>query len=160
METKYIQIPVDVLSGIEELDVEEQNLVNAAIAAAGKAYAPYSGFSVGAVALLQNGVVVSGNNQENAAYPSGMCAERVVLYWAGANYPDIPVSCLVIVATKNGQLTNDIVSPCGACRQVFSETEQRYHKGFKLILVGKSQVLRFANATDLLPLSFGPAQLK
>lgn len=138
---------------VAELDKDEALLVQIAIEAARRAYAPYSKFHVGAAVLLENGAVVTGSNQENAAYPSGLCAERVALFHAGHQYPDIPVVALAIAAmTKEGRA--DHISPCGACRQVMLETEQRGGVPVRILLCGKETVTIIPSAKDLLPLSF------
>ena len=111
---------------VGELDNIYRQLYEAAFEASKKAYAPYSKFHVGAAVLLENGEILSGNNQENAAYPSGLCAERTTLFYAGARYPDAAVQILAIAAMKDGERV-DLITPCGACRQVMSETEQRYN---------------------------------
>ena len=121
-------------------------------------YAPYSHFQVGAVAVLEDGTFVSGSNQENAAYPSGLCAERTTLFAAGAQYPDTPVKALFLVALKDGEIQEKI-SPCGACRQVLLETELRYHRPMQVWMCGRSEFCRLDSAEDLLPLSFGSADL-
>ncbi len=137
------------LSGVEK------ELVIAARKVSENAYAPYSKFRVGAALILDSGEMITGSNQENIAYPSGLCAERVALFHAGANYPDSKVKILCIVA--DGDLVGDgILSPCGACRQVMVETEGRQDSGFNVILVNtKNEVLKFHSASDLLPLAFG-----
>lgn len=159
METQNICIKISKHTSLEELTQEERQLIEAAREIAGKAYAPYSRFQVGAALLLENGEVVSGSNQENAAYPSGLCAERVALFWAGTHYPDIPIKAMAIAALKNGEPLANIAAPCGACRQVISESTHRNKSPFPLLLAGKNEVLKIANANDLLPLSFGPKDL-
>lgn len=159
METQNICIKISKHTSLEELTQEERQLIEAAREIAGKAYAPYSRFQVGAALLLENGEVVSGSNQENAAYPSGLCAERVALFWAGTHYPDIPIKAMAIAALKNGEPAANIAAPCGACRQVISESTHRNKTPFPLLLAGKNEVLKIANANDLLPLSFGPKDL-
>ncbi len=145
---------------INELDEQDQVLVHQAIEAASDAYAPYSNFHVGAAVLLDNGVIIKGNNQENAAYPSGLCAERVALFAANAQYPDVPVVAMAIVAMKDGQLTDTAVTPCGACRQVMIETEVRFEHPIKVILYGKENILVVDSVRELLPLSFTSTKLK
>lgn len=137
-----------------ELQADERALVEAAREAALQAYAPYSEFRVGAAVLLENGVTVTGNNQENAAYPSGMCAERVALFYAGARYPSVPVKALALAAWQNRQSVA-CISPCGGCRQVLLETEKRYGEPVKVLLVGKHEITVIRRAADLLPFSFG-----
>jgi len=153
METEQIEIAVRKYL-IEELSGEERQWMEAAIAAAGRAYAPYSGFRVGAVAVLANGTLVTGNNQENAAYPSGLCAERVALFSASAQYPDIPVKAVALAAVRDGTVQPHI-APCGACRQVLLETEQRFKYPVRLLLCGCDAVRIVDSAASLLPLAFG-----
>lgn len=143
---------------LEEVTGEERRLVQAAMKATGQAYAPYSHFHVGAAALLADGTIVTGSNQENAAYPSGLCAERVALFHAGHQFPDIPVVALAIAAAAGGQQVESI-SPCGACRQVLLETEQRYDRPVKVLLCGTEEVMVVPNAAALLPLCFGKEDL-
>lgn len=110
-------------------------------------------------ALLEDGTIVTGSNQENAAYPSGLCAERVALFHAGHQYPDMPVVALAIAAATNGRQVESI-SPCGACRQVLLEAEQRYGKPMKVLLCGTKEVVVAESAESLLPLCFGAKDLK
>ena len=144
---------------LAELPEEESRLMEAAIKATEQSYAPYSKFHVGAAALLEDGTIVTGSNQENAAYPSGLCAERVVLFHAGHKYPDIAVVALAIAAATNGSQVESI-SPCGACRQVLLEAEQRYGKSMKVLLCGTKEVVVAESAESLLPLCFGAKDLK
>ena len=145
---------------IDELQDPDRQLVEKAIEASQKAYAPYSQFHVGAAVLLENGIIITGNNQENAAYPSGLCAERVALFAANAQYPDIPVKAIAIVAFNNkNQMTPLPTPPCGACRQVMIETETRFDRPIKVILAGKSKILIINSVKELLPLSFTSNEL-
>ena len=144
---------------LSELNDDLQPLAAAAVKATEQSYAPYSGFHVGAAALLENGMIVTGSNQENAAYPSGLCAERVTLFHAGHQYPDIPVMALAIAAATKGEQVESI-SPCGACRQVLLETEQRYGKPVKVLLCGRKDVIIAESAESLVPLFFGTNDLK
>lgn len=143
---------------LAELPDEELPLMEAALKATEQSYAPYSKFHVGAAALLENGTIVTGSNQENAAYPSGLCAERVTLFHAGHSYPDVPVVAIAIAAATNGRQVESI-SPCGACRQVLLETEQRYGKPVKVLLCGTKEVIVAESAESLLPLCFGKTSL-
>ena len=138
----------------QELDATQQALVAKAKAMTGQAYSPYSGFSVGAAALLEDGTVVAGSNQENAAYPSGLCAERVALFAANANHPTLAVKALAIACYTNGHFTKQAGTPCGACRQVMLETEHRFRQPMQVILYGQEQCVIFDSAADLLPLCF------
>ena len=132
--------------------------MDVALAAAEKAYAPYSGFHVGAAVELADGRLVPGSNQENAAYPSGLCAERTALFTAGAQYPDVAVRALYVVAMKDG-VVQDKISPCGGCRQVISEVEHRYGQSVRIYLCGRTEDCRVESAEALLPLSFGSKDL-
>ena len=136
-----------------ELSEEDTKIRHAAIHAAKRAYAPYSHFHVGAALLLSDGTIVEGNNQENVAYPSGLCAERVALFAAGASFPEIPVVTLAIVAMKDGMIQPEI-APCGGCRQVMLETELRYEQPIRVLLCGREETILVASAKDLLPISF------
>jgi|GEM_PF-15929 len=149
----------DASGGLDDMASSASEAGNAAKKAAGQSYAPYSKFHVGAAALLEDGTIVTGSNQENAAYPSGLCAERVALFHAGHQYPDMPVVALAIAAATNGRQVESI-SPCGACRQVLLEAEQRYGKPMKVLLCGTKEVVVAESAESLLPLCFGAKDLK
>ena len=145
----------------DELSTEEQQLVTAAKEATARSYAPYSHFHVGAAVLLANGVIVTGTNQENAAYPSGICAERTTLFYANSQYPDQAVKALAITArTSEGHWVETPISPCGACRQVMTETESRFGNPMKVLLCSAEEVFVIESAKDLLPVSFGSEDLK
>jgi cytidine deaminase len=145
----------------DELSAEEQQLVEAAKEATTRSYAPYSHFHVGAAALLANGEIISGTNQENAAYPSGICAERTTLFYANSQHPQQAVKALAIAArTSEGHWTETPISPCGACRQVMTETENRFGKPMKVLLCSAQEVFLIESAKDLLPVSFGSEDLK
>ena len=143
---------------VDELGESYRRLYELAYGAAREAYAPYSRFCVGAALLLENGEIVCGNNQENAAYPSGLCAERTALFYAGARFPDVPVAVLAIAALKAGKRT-DSVTPCGACRQVMLEMERRHGRPIRVMLCGAKEVYEFACVADLLPFSFSDEDL-
>jgi len=144
-----------------ELSAEEQNLLQKARIACDMAYAPYSQFSVGAALLLDNGVVVTGNNQENVAFPSGLCAERVAIFSAGANYPDAAIKTIAITCKSKQFLVDQPLSPCGACRQSMSEYEIRHHKNIRILLQGEQGKIRIINSiADLLPFMFKAEELK
>lgn len=124
------------------------------------AYAPYSNFQVGAAVLLENGKIISGNNQENAAYPSGLCAERVALFYAMAQYPHSRPIALAITINYTNKKTDDIIPPCGACRQVIAEYEHKFKQPIKLFLLGRHEKVGIVHATaDLLPLLFNSDML-
>lgn len=139
----------------EELSKEDQHLIERAIEATNRSYAPYSKFCVGAALLLNNGETIIGCNQENAAFPAGLCAERTAIFAAGAQYPDVPVKSLAIAArTPKGMLQAEPVSPCGFCRQVLIETETRFKQGVRLLLYGTNKVYVVDSIMQLMPLSF------
>ncbi len=144
---------------VDELPDGYKRLYDKAFEVARDAYAPYSGFHVGAVALLDDGSMVCGNNQENAAYPSGLCAERTTLFHAGACYPDVAVRVLAIAALNEGKRVRSI-TPCGACRQVMIETERRQGKAMRVLLCGEKEIYLIAKTSDLLPFSFDEKSLK
>lgn len=139
---------------LEELTDEQRELVAIAKEQTNNSYCPYSKFHVGAAAKLENGLIIRGSNQENAAYPSGICAERSALFAAGANYPEVPVSTLCIACFTEGHFTETPGAPCGACRQVMLETEHRYGKPMQVILYGENETYVFDSAADLLPVGF------
>ena len=137
-----------------EMSAEDQELVAAAHEARKGSYSPYSNFQVGAALRLVNGLIVKGANQENAAYPSGLCAERTAMFWASANYPDVAFDTLAISAADHGVLCELPASPCGSCRQVMAEYEKKYGRPLKVILVGAKRIRKFAKVEDLLPIIF------
>ena len=139
----------------EELTPQEQHLLTLAIEATSRSYAPYSHFHVGAAALLENGAEVIGCNQENAAYPSGLCAERTALFSAGAQYPDVPVKVLAIAARgTDGELLEEPVAPCGSCRQVLIESETRAGSPIRILLHGRKCIYVVDGIHKLMPLMF------
>ena len=159
MKEVILQTRVSVCS-YDELPDADRAVVDVARCATAGSYSVYSGFSVGAAVRLGNGKVVSGSNQENAAYPSGMCAERTTLFWANSNYPSEPVEVMAIAA-RNAQGELEMpVTPCGACRQVMLETEHRFGKPMQVILYGEDMCYVFDSAADLLPLNFVAENLK
>jgi cytidine deaminase len=159
MKHKTIEISYAEYNSIDELSSGDAILVRNAREASKKSWAPYSNFHVGAAVILKNGVVITGNNQENAAYPSGLCAERVALFSANANYPDSPVMDIAISAFDKNGLTTQPVIPCGACLQVILESETRFTTPIRLILDGSECVIVIEGIKNLLPLSFGRENL-
>ena len=145
---------------LEEMEPSMRELVEKAKAMTQNDYCPYSHFHVGAAARLADGQIVAGSNQENAAYPSGLCAERTTLFAANANNPNTPVEALAIACYTQGHYTKDAASPCGACRQVMLETEHRFGKPMQVILYGEDMCYVFDSAADLLPLNFVAENLK
>ena len=139
---------------LDELPAHLRELVEVARTKTQDAYCPYSHYHVGAAALLADGQVLTGANQENAAYPSGLCAERTTLFAANANNPKTPVTALAIACYTKGHFTYEPASPCGACRQVMLETEHRFQQPMKVILYGEDMCYIFDSASDLLPVNF------
>jgi len=160
MQEKKIELSF-ISAHLGELSDEEQQLVVNAKSALRTAYAPYSGFLVGASVLLENGEVINGSNQENVAYPSGLCAERVALFYAGAKFPNIKINTIAVsVLSKNFEVS-DVISPCGACRQVMAEYEDKQDKAIKVILHSPTDEVLIANRVeDLLPFMFKSPLLK
>lgn len=158
MENKNITTKIIVCS-YEELNDEEKKLVDAAKEASNRSYAPYSRFQVGAAVRLAGGLLVSGSNQENAAYPSGICAERTTLFYANSQYPDRAVEALAIAAQTGGKFIEHPTAPCGACRQVILETEERYRHPIRIYLYGTNEVYIVDSIVGLLPLCFGKSDL-
>jgi cytidine deaminase len=159
MKTTEITIVVHEFQNIGELPENDQRLLMEARRITALAYAPYSGFHVGAAVLLNSGLIVTGNNQENSAYPSGLCAERVALFYANANFPDTGVKAIAVSAAKSGILVNESVKPCGACRQALAETEVRFETPIRIILDGQDSILVLQGVESLLPLSFSKKAL-
>ena len=146
---------------LEELIQSEQDLIANTQHAFSNAYAPYSGFLVGASILLENGKIINGSNQENAAYPSGLCAERVALFYAGAKYPEVAIKTIAISAKSKTFEIDDVVSPCGACRQVMAEYQQKQGQDIRLLLHSPNDEVLIANSvTDLLPFMFNSEKLR
>ena len=144
-----------ILKEEKELNEVEQKLVEAAKDATFRSYAPYSHFHVGAAVLLDNGEIIIGNNQENCAFPSGLCAERTTLFYANSRYPDVPVRILCIAARDTlGNFTKEPISPCGACRQVMLETEHRFGSPIQVMLYGTGGTYFVNSARELLPIGF------
>jgi len=154
MKSTKLEITVYEAANPQELAAEDAALLRAATEAARHAYAPYSHFHVGAAVLLENGETMCGSNQENVAYPSGLCAERVTLFAAGAQFPDVPVRAIAINSIVHGKENPDTVYPCGACRQVLLECENRYGKPIRIIMGGGKKIKIVYSSHDLLPLSF------
>ena len=139
----------------DELTADEHLLVERAILATDKSYAPYSNFHVGAALMLADGTIVEGCNQENAAYPVCICAERSALFAAGAQHPDQPVTMMAIAARNaEGHLQKEPVTPCGSCRQALVETETRFRRPVRLLLYGQRCVYIVDDIRQLMPLTF------
>ena len=140
---------------INRLSDVDKNLMKFAVKATKDAYAPYSKFSVGAALLMEDDTIITGNNQENAAYPSGLCAERVAIFYAGSQYPEATVHSMAISAKSLNSKTTKAVPPCGACRQVLAEYEVKQNSLIEIYFMGESgKVLKSSSVKDLLPLIF------
>jgi len=155
-----IATTLQVFDGISELPLDIQNLMNTAIDARKNAYAPYSKFNVGAAILLDNTKVVIGNNQENASYPSGLCAERTAIYYAGAKYSNAKILKMAITASSQNQLTDKPIPPCGACRQAIAEYEVKQKQPIEIYFMGaEGKVVKSDSLGNLLPLLFDSSVL-
>ncbi|MBL4576074.1 MAG: cytidine deaminase [Flavobacteriaceae bacterium] len=160
MKKKKISFELSVFESFDELSEDRQKLMLAAIEARKNAYAPYSNFYVGAAVLLENDEVVIGNNQENASYPSGLCAERVAIFQAGAKYPGVVIKSVAISASSKKNTLSEPAAPCGNCRQAISEYEVRQASAIELLLMGETgEVLKCSSISDILPLSFNSSYL-
>ncbi len=149
-----------VFDSIKEVDDDIQSLMKQALNARKKAYAPYSKFSVGAALLLENGEVITGSNQENASYPSGLCAERTAIYYAGSQYPDIKILKIAITAGSLIKTTNSPIPPCGACRQAIAEYEVKQETPIEIYFMGETgKVIKSNSLANLLPLVFDKSVL-
>ena len=148
-------------SSIEELNPDDRSLLEHARKAIKSAYAPYSTYHVGAAVLLDNGQIVTGNNQENVAYPSGICAERVALFYASSQFPEVPVKAVAVSAKAKHFRIKSPVTPCGSCRQVMAETENRFHCEMRLIMHGENgKIIVVEGVKNILPLMFTAEELK
>lgn len=145
---------------VDECSEIEKKLIEAAKSATQNAYVPYSEFKVGAAILLDNGVIISGNNQENAAYPSGMCAERTAIYFTNANHPQQKIMAIAVAAFYKGKFTSDVITPCGACRQALLEVENRFKTPMKVIMYSDDAIYSVESIKELLPMSFGEEMLR
>lgn len=147
------ELKIDYFTYRDSFPVGYEQLCHQAMEASGKSYSIYSRFAVGAAVLLANGEVIVGNNQENAAYPSGICAERTALFYANATYPEVSVRALAIAACYQGMPRENFVPPCGACRQVMAEVILRFGEDFDVIMIGQKETVMI-KASQLLPLAF------
>ena len=159
MKDLTLQIDIKIYDYSELSDADRQ-LIDSAREATQRSYAPYSHFSVGAAARLADGTVVTGTNQENAAYPSGLCAERTTLFYANSQYPDQPINTLAIAARTEKDFIETPIPPCGACRQVILETEKRYGQPIRILLYGRECIYEVKSIGDLLPLSFDASAME
>ena len=154
MTSKEIKISYQEYETLDQLEPKDKELAQAAIEATALAYAPYSKFNVGAAVMFEDGVIVKGANQENAAYPSGICAERTALFYASASRPDKAMAEIAIAAQQNGELVERPVTPCGACRQVMAEYQTKGGHPMEILLIGGKKIWKFGKVDDVLPLIF------
>lgn len=154
MTSKEIKIAYLEYESIDQLGPKDKELVEAAIEATRGSYAPYSRFNVGAAVRLDNGLIVKGANQENAAYPSGTCAERTAMFYASAAYPDNAIISIAITAGQGGILCENPVTPCGACRQVMAQYQDKGGQPMTILLAGSNRIWKFEKVDDILPLIF------
>lgn len=160
MKEVKIESTLYVYNSLKELPETVQDLMSKAAEARNKAYAPYSKFNVGAALLLDNGEVVIGSNQENASYPSGLCAERTVVFYKGAKYPDAKILKMVITASSQINKTTTPIPPCGACRQVIVEYEINQKSPIEIYFMGETgKVVKSNSLKNLLPLVFDKSVL-
>lgn len=153
-------VEIEVLT-YDDLNKEERQLCSVAEKVRLDAYAAYSKFLVGAALELSNQVILTGNNQENAAYPSGLCAERVALYFAGANYPRVaPLRMAIAASHQNAGILEEPASPCGACLQALQEYEARFGAKLEILLMGKAEVWKVVGIQNLLPFAFNSLKIK
>lgn len=150
----------EVYNSAKDLDKKDAELLLTAQKMVKTAYAPYSEFQVGAAILMENGKIVTGNNQENAAYPSGLCAERVAIFYAGSQYPNVAVKTIAVAVKSKNVVIKEPLSPCGACRQVIAEYENKTGKPIRIIMSGeKGQIYIAKSIESLLPLMFSKKYL-
>jgi cytidine deaminase len=155
-----ISTEFDVYNSVKDLAIKDAELLLAAQKMVKTAYAPYSEFHVGAAVLLENGKIVTGNNQENAAYPSGLCAERVAIFYAGAQYPNVAIKAVAVAVKSKNVVVGEPLSPCGGCRQVIAEYEKKFEKPIRIIMSGeKGQIYIAKSIESLLPLMFSKKYL-
>lgn len=154
MTNKEIKIAYIEFNSLGELDERDRRLAEAAIEATSQSYAPYSRFNVGAAVMFEDGEIVKGANQENAAYPSGLCAERTALFYASASRPEKSMTALAIAAGQDGKLCKMPATPCGACRQVMAQYQTKSGNPMSILLVGGEKIWKFSKVDDLLPLIF------
>ena len=155
MKNITITTQFSVYDSVQELPIDIQNLMEQAVAIRKKAYAPYSRFRVGTALLLDNGKIILGSNQENAAYPSGLCAERVAIFHAGANYPEAKIITMVISAASDSNQTTAPIPPCGACRQSIAEYELNQKNPIEIYFMGEiGAIYKSESLKNLLPFLF------
>ena len=154
MEKFEINIKAERYNSITELNDSDRRLLEAANEATKSSYAPYSKFNVGAAVLLENGEIITGSNQENSAFPSGLCAERVSVFYANAKYPNVAILAIAISSAVSNKINDAEVYPCGACRQVLVESENRQKNKIKMIMGGTKSIVTVDSVSSMLPFVF------
>lgn len=155
-----LTINFDAIETYDHLDETEKKLFDAAKKIRDIAYAPYSDFTVGCAVLLENGEIVTGSNQENAAYPSGLCAERTAIFWIGANFPDSKIKKLFVIGAPRAAVSSVPIPPCGACRQSILEYEAKQKEGIEIYFASlDGEIYKTRSIRDLLPFSFDASYL-
>lgn len=154
MTTKDIKITYLEYNSLTELEPKDRLVAEAAIKATKGSYAPYSNFNVGAAVRLDDGTIVTGSNQENAAFPSGLCAERTAMFYASSQYPNKKMEAIAVAGSQKGELCDEPATPCGACRQVMAQYQLRGGINMSIILVGATKIWKFEKVDDILPLIF------
>jgi len=161
MKIKKIQIDIEEYTQMSNLPAKDLQLLEHAVISISTAYAPYSHYRVGAALRLSNGEIITGNNQENGAYPSGLCAERVAMFYAKSQFPDATIESIAIAASADDFDINEAVAPCGGCRQVMAEYQTQQNSSIRVIMKGEKGPILAVNAiNDLLPLLFHAEELK
>lgn len=160
MKMQEVRFEVAVYESIQGLNEQDRLLMEKAMDIRQHAYAPYSRFLVGAAVLMANGEIITGNNQENASYPSGLCAERVAVFYAGAQFPDMEIKAIAISATSETHRLTQPVAPCGNCRQSLAEYENKQKSPIAILFTGESgEVVKSNSIGDLLPFAFNSSFL-
>ena len=154
MVKKEITIAYEEYSSVEEMTAEDRDLCRSAVEAIDGSYAPYSHFHTGAAVRLSDGTVVKGANQENVAFPSGLCAERTAMFSAGASHPGLCMESIAVAARQDGRLCTEPVMPCGACRQVMMQYQAKSGKPMSVIMISADKIWKFEKVDDILPLIF------
>ena len=154
MTDRRITIDFIEYSSPDEMEPQDRELVEMALEARKGSYSPYSKFRVGAALRLVDGTIIKGANQENIAYPSGLCAERTAMFAAGANHPGVAFDTLAVAGGNGDEVCEMPAAPCGACRQVMAEYQKLYDRPLKVILIGTHAIYKFSKVDDILPLIF------
>ena len=161
MQKQSINFEIKIFESINELSQPVYNLMQGAINIKSKAYSPYSNFQVGAALRLANTQVITGNNQENSSYPAGLCAERVALFYASANFPDQAIEMMALSASPLNKSNDQPVPPCGSCRQAIAEYEYKFNQPIEIYFMGdRGKVIAVTSIKTLLPLAFDQSFLK